>query len=778
MTQSQDEAAKVGLDERQAAHDVYVFPTSFAQQRLWFLHQLAPQSASYNIARAMRLFGRLDVGVLSRALTEIVRRHEILRTTFGLIDGQPMQIIAPEPSIRPRIVDLSALSPAARESEARQLFTVEARRPFDLRRGPLLRVAILRLSEEDYIPLFTMHHIISDAWSVSVFVKELTAFYGAFSSGAEPRLAELPIQFADYAEWQREYLQGEVLNGQLDYWRRQLGDAPTMLELPTDRPRPRVQSDSGATFPFNLGTELPIALKELSQRNGVTLFMTLLAAFNVLLSRYSGQSQVCVGTPIAGRTRPETEELIGLFLNTLVLKTDLSGQPRFTELLARERETCLGAYAHQDVPFERVVQELHTERSLSHSPLFQVIFTLQNAPAREPELPGLQLCSFLGDARTAKVDLTLTMSEDVNTLLGAISYNTDLFDEGTISRLAEQFRTLLAGIVVDPERRISELPIMTREARRQLLVEWNDTARDTVATSTGVCVQNLFEAHAARTPDAVAVASAAGEVTYGELNRRANRLAHRLRRLGIRPEVTVGLLLGRTARGVMAQLAVLKAGGAFVPLDPQEPAERLGSLLDDAQAEVLLTERDLAEQLPDCRARVVCLDEEGNEAEQPADGTSATSAVEENPVPLSAPQNLAYVVYTSGSTGKPKGVAVEHCGLWNLVGWHVDTYGVTRDDRATLVAGPAFDAAVWELWPYLCAGGSLHIPDEGTRASPPALVDWLAAQRITISFLPTPLAEAVLEEQWPRSTRLRFLLTGGDRLRRVPAGLPYNVGNH
>ncbi|MDQ3942480.1 MAG: condensation domain-containing protein, partial [Actinomycetota bacterium] len=543
-------------------------PLSFAQERLWFLDQLEPGNPVYNRPAAVRLTGPLDVRALERGLSEIVRRHEILRTTFPAEAGRPVQRIAPPRPLSLTVTDLGGLPESEREAQARRLAREETRRPFELARGPLLRASLLRLGDEEHVLLLTMHHIASDGWSDAVFFRELAALYEAFSTGEPSPLAELPIQYVDYTVWQRQWLAGEVLDEQLGYWKRQLADV-SALQLPTDRPRPAVQTHRGARQELMLPGPLTEALKDLSRREGATLFMVLLAAFQALLARYSGQEDIAVGTPIAGRNRAETEGLIGFFVNTLVLRTDLSGDPTFRELLGRVRETTLEAYAHQDLPFEKLVEELEPQRDLSRTPLFQVMFALQNVPQQDPELADLTLSRLRVESGTAKFDLTLSMIEEAKGLKGSLEYNTDLFEAATIERMLGHFRTLLEGIMTEPERRISELPLLTEAERHQLLVEWNDTQTDYPKDQ---CVHVLFETQAERTPDAVAVVFEDQRLTYRELNRRSNQLARHLRKLGVgRPEVSVGICVERSVEMVVGLLGILKAGGAYVPLDPAYP---------------------------------------------------------------------------------------------------------------------------------------------------------------------------------------------------------------
>ena len=726
-------------------------PLSYAQQRLWFLQELEPNSPSYNRPTAIRLSGSLNVIALERSFGEIVSRHEILRTTFPVIDGNPVQFIAGP--LHPKVakVNLETLPENQREAEARRLLTEEARRSFDLARGPLLRAMLVRLGREEHILLLTTHHIVFDAWSEGVLLRELGEFYNALSTGSPCALSDLPIQYADFVVWQHQSLAGEALEKQLDYWKRTLMDAAQVLDLPTDKPRPSIQSFRGRRQSLQLSKTVSGTLGAFSRREGVTLFTTLLAGFQTLLHRYTGQTDIVVGTPIAGRTRIELEGLIGLFVNTLVVRTDLSEDPSFRVLLARVWKAVLGSWAHQDLPFEKLVEVLAPKRSTSHTPLFQVVFQLRNVPRQSLDLLGLKADDFGFDIGIAKFDLAVEMVETSQGLSALFEYNDDLFDDSTIARMLGHFETLLESIVLDPEQHLSALPILSDTERHQLLVAWNHTRAD---YSVDACIHSLFEAQAERTPEASAVVFGNQRLTYEELNRRANRLAHHLQNLGVGPEVLVGICVERSVEMLVGLLGTLKAGGAYVPLDPASPRERLSFMLEDARVAVLLTQEPLLERLPKPRAGVitVCLDSHWEAVK-----------VETNLPSRTAPENLAYVIYTSGSTGQPKGVGVRHAGLVNLVRWHQQEYQVATQ-HATQLASPAFDACQWELWPYLLAGASVHIPDEETRNSPSKLVEWLTNEAIEICFLPTPLAVEALQLQWPSRGHLKALLTGGDVL--------------
>jgi amino acid adenylation domain-containing protein len=732
------------------------FPLSFAQQRLWFIDRLEPNSFLYNICTSVRLEGRLDVPALFESFGEIVRRHEALRTTFRFVDRNPVQVIAESVTITPVVVNLEHLTAAEQEPEVRRLLTEEARQPFDLSQGPLLRVKLLKLSSEEHVLLLTMHHIISDGWSLGVLVREMAALYGAYAQGRAAELPELPIQYADFVLWQRETLQGQTLEDHLRYWREQLAGAPAVLKLPTDRPRPAVNSYRGAKQSFALPADLSVALKNFSEREEATLYMTLLAAFQTLLHRYAGQEEIVVGTPIANRNRAETEALIGFFVNTLVLRTDLSGDPSFRELLGRVREMALGAYAHQDLPFEKLVEELQPERSLSHTPLFQVVFVLQNAPMGSLELPGLKLKPLGGDNGTAKFDLTLYVEETQGGLVGGMEYNTDLFDDATIQRMLGHYENLLRGIVARPEQRISELPLLTDEEHQQLM-RWNPT--DVTYPVEGT-LHELFEAQAARTPDAVALTFGDQQVTYGELNCQANQLAHHLRSLGVSAESRVGILLARSPRMLVSLLAVLKAGGAYLPLDPEYPQERLAFMLEDAEVKVLLAESDLLARLPERQLHTLCLDTEWE---------SIASESVDNPSPLALPENLAYVIYTSGSTGKPKGVTVTHGNVLRLFSATDQWFNFGASDVWTLFHSYAFDFSVWELWGALLYGGRLVIVPYMVSRSPEAFYRLLVDERVTVlNQTPSAFRQLIQAEERaggdPRAMALRTVIFGGEAL--------------
>lgn len=709
-------------------------PLSFAQARLWFLDELMSGSPLFNIFTALRLQGSLNVTAFEQSLNEIIKRHEALRTNFVQVDGQPFQVIAPTLTLNLPVVNLRDFPKVERETEVLRLAYEEARRPFNLAQDQLLRATLIQLSETENVVLFTIHHIVSDDWSIGILIRELTVLYEAFDRGQQSLLPELPIQYADFTLWQRQWLEKEVQQTQLSYWKQQLGSHLPLLQLPTDRPRPVVATFRGASQSFSLTASLSEALKALSRQEDVTLFMTLLAAFKILLSRYTGSDDIVVGSPIANRNRAEIEQVIGCFVNTLVLRTDLSGNATFRELLCRVREVTLGAYAHQDLPFEKLVEELQTQRNLSYTPLFQVMFVIQdNVSMSALELSGLTWSSFKSDNGTTKFDLTLHMTELGGELVGTLEYNSDLFEANTITRLAGHLQTLLEGIVANPDQYLNDLPLLTLAEQQQLL-EWNQTQAD---HKTDACHQ-LFEAQVEQTPDAVAVIFEDKQLTYRELNHRANQVAHYLRRLGVKPEVLVGICVERSLEMVVGLLGIFKAGGAYVPLDPAYPQERLAFMLSDSQVPVLLTQARLVESLPPHQAKVVCLDTNWDAIAQHS---------QENLISGVTTKNLAYVIYTSGSTGRPKGVMNTHMGLCNRLLWMQSAYQLTIADRVLQKTSFSFDVSVWEFfWPLLF-GACLVVAQPGGHQDSAYLVKLIASQQITtIHFVPSML-QVFLEEQ-------------------------------
>jgi amino acid adenylation domain-containing protein len=729
------------------------FPLSFAQQRLWFFEQLTPGNFTYHIVAGVRLTGTLEARSLDRSLNELVKRHEVLRTAFKTINGQPVQAIASNLEFKILEIDLRSLPETERDREVERLIAAEAKLAFDLSQAPLLRAKLLQLSDSNWVLLLSTHHIISDAWSVGIFIQELATFYQAFCTGKPSALPELSVQYADFASWQRQWLQGEVLETQLAYWKKQLGGNLSVLNLPTDRPRSAVQTFRGAVHKFTIPKAIAEEIAQLSQREKATLFMTLLAAFKTLLYRYTGQEDILVGSPIANRNRREIEELIGFFANTVVFRTNLSSNPTFKELLGRVREVALGAYNHQDLPFEKLVEILQPERDLSHNPLFQVFFSLRNVPTSQIKLPGVTLSSLEIERKTARVDLALDLEEGLEGINGTLEYSQDLFDASTARRIAGHFLTLLESIAANPEQRLSNLPILTKPEQQQLLFEWNNTQSELPKNQ---CVHGLFEAQTERTPDAIAVVFDGEHLTYRELNRRANQLAHHLKNLGVKPEIPVGILVDRSLEMVVGLLGILKAGGAYVPLDPAYPPERLVFMLEDAEVAVLLTQALLVESLPKHQGRIVCLDTDWEIIERQSEANLISE------VKL---DNLAYVIYTSGSTGTPKGVLGTHRGTVNRCFWN--PYPFIEEDICCQKTSLSFVDSVWEIFAPLLHGlPTVIIPDRGVKDINQFL-QTLSKQNVTRLVLVPSLLRAILDS-FPdldrRLPQLKYWICSGETL--------------
>ena len=711
------------------------FPLSFAQQRLWFLSQFQQDIAAYNVAGGVRMEGPLSVAALERALDEIVRRHESLRTTFRQVEGEPVQVITSPQAFHLQEIDLRNVPETKREEESQRLATRAAREMFNLERFPLFRATLLLLSAQEHILLLTMHHIISDGWSLGILVRELIGLYEAFANGRPSMLPGLPVQYVDFAAWQREWLQGEVLDKQVSYWKEKLAGAPSLLELPTDRPRPPIQNYRGAKQPLIIPQRLIEALREVGERQNATLFMTLLAAFKVLLYRHAGQEDIVVGVPITGRNKPELESSIGFFVNMLAVRTELSGNPTFRELLVRVREATLGAYEHQDLPFEKLVEVIQPERDLSYSPLFQVMFNLRNTSLPPFDLPDLTLTPLDVDTGTSKFDLTLDLAESSEGLKGWFDYSAELFDDSTIQRLSGRLHTLLTAIVDDPETRILSLPLMTPQEQHQLVVGLNETER---VFPQPPCLHQIFERQVERTPEAVAVSFEGEQLTYAELNRRANQLAHHLRHFGVRTEVLVAIYMERSLDLAVALMGVLKAGGAYVPLDPSYPRERLAFIFEDTHSPVVLTQRALAESQSFEGARVLCLDDD-------TAGINAESR--ENPQSGVTQENMAYVIYTSGSTGQPKGAMLHHRGVRNRLLWGIRDYGLGEGDVVLHKTPLSFDVSVWEIFAPLLSGARLVIAKPGGHQDSAYQLDLIASQGVThIDYVPSML-EVLLESE-------------------------------
>jgi amino acid adenylation domain-containing protein len=751
------------LPPAEGEDEILAFPLSFAQQRLWFLDQLYPGNVAYNVPFAVRIVGDLDVPTLAVVFAALVERHEPLRTTFATIGSEPVQVVSDSAPVPVPCIDLRGLAPGAREEETRRLAREEARLPFDLRRGPLLRAMLLRTGDLEHLLLLSQHHIVCDGWSVGVLLADVAALYEPIAAGLDPELPELPIQYADFALWQRDWLQGEALESRLAYWREQLADAPGLLELPTDRPRPAAPGFEGRTVRFSFPEELSRRALALAAELRCSPFMLLLAAFDALLYRYTGQEDVLLGTPVANRNWSDLEPLIGFFVNTLVLRARPRPDLSFAALAEEVRAAALEAFARQDVPFEKLLEELQPERSASVTPLFQIMLVFQNAPAGRLEIPGLKLEGVPVESETSKLDLTLHLAEEEGRLRGALVYRAELFDAPTVRRLAAHLETLLAGAVADPLTSLADLPLLSPAERQQAVVEWNDSGSPDLS---GRCVHELFEEQAARDPGAPALVFEGERLTRGELDAGANRLAWRLRELGVVPEVPVGLCLERSAGSVVALLAVLKAGGTYLPLEPALPAERLRYMLELSGAPVLVTRGGLAARLQLSAPTVLDLDE-------------VTSGREDDPPRTAGPGNLAYVLFTSGSTGRPKGVAVEHRHLLAYLAGVGERLRVPAGGSYATVSTLAADLGNTAIFPALCLGGCLHVLAEDRLADPEAMEAYFRREEIDcLKIVPSHLA--VLPGTLPR----RELVLGGEvshweEVERIRSGSPWlGILNH
>lgn len=712
---------------------------SFAQQRLWLHERISASGSLYPVPLAMRLTGPLNRTALERSLQEIVRRHEALRTTFVSIDGEPRQVIA---APYPLSIALVVVPGEQKEAEWLQLLQVESSRPFDLAQGPLVRATLFQLGSQEHVFLLVLHHIVCDGWSRGVLFHELTVLYEAYSHDKLSPLPELPLQYADFTLWQRQ--QAEVFEQHLSYWRQQLMGVPAQLQLPTDMPRPPVQTFAGARQQIQLGAPVVAALQQLGQQEDCTLFMILLAAFLVLLYRYTGQEDLVVGVPIANRNRAEIEQLIGFFVNTLVMRTHLGGSPTLRQLLGRVREGALGAFAHQDMPFERLVEVFSTQRNLSHSPLFQVAFVLQNAPMVPLALSGLTLEPFEVDTEVALFDLTLALAETEQGLTGYFEYNRDLFTAATIERMAEHWHVLLMGVLAQPDQSITTLPLLSAAEQRQLVVDWNDRRE----TYPHACIHEVFEWQVARTPDVLAATFEQGQLTYRELNQRANQLAHYLQRHGTGPEIPVGIFCERSLEMLIGILAILKAGGAYVPLDPGYPPSRLKLMLTDARVPLVLTLEHVLERLPQGDFTPLCLDTRRSEINR-----ESTANVESKV----GRANLAYIMYTSGSTGKPKGVLIQHEGVVAFCTTFASLFGIVGADRVVQNSTINFDAAVEEVFSPLFVGATICLPPVHLPPVEP-LLQFLREQAISV-FTAPPSLLALLPTDLPE---MRLVVSAGE----------------
>jgi amino acid adenylation domain-containing protein len=734
-------------------------PLSFAQERLWFLDQFEPNSALYNICTVVRLQGTFHLDAFRQAIAALVARHETLRTTFPVVDGTPHQAIATEQAIDVTTVDLRSWTDTDCDAEAIRLVTEDSQRPFDLANGPLIRPLVVQIRPEEHLLSLTVHHIISDGWSSSVLWRELAVLYDAFISGQAAPLPPLSIQYADFAIWQRQQLQGEAFAHHLKYWKEHLAGAPPLLTLPTDRPRPSLQTYHGASQVFTVPPSLTQALKALSQRAGATLFMTLLAAFQVLLARYTGQEDIVIGSPTAGRSHVELEGLIGFFVNTLVFRTDLANNPTFRELLLRVRDSVLQSYAHQEVPYQKLVDELQLERNLSHAPLVQVLFALHNVPPATFKVANAHSTKVAIESSIAMFDLSLAVWDEAQGLRCEIEYNTDLFDRATIARLIGHYRTLLEGVVANPDQPIATLPLLTAAERQQLVVDWNAPTRD---SSHAQCVHRLIEAQVEQTPETIAVMYEGQQLTYRELNARANYLAQQLQGLGAGPNVLVGLCLARSVEVVIGILGILKSGAAFVPLDPDIPPERLGFTVEDAQLGLVVTQEHLQPLFSSAsRCQVVCLD--------PTE--SRVGQLEENVASVVTPDDLAYVIYTSGSTGTPKGTLIEHQAIARHCADIQAYYQLTAADRVLQFSSLSFDTALEQILPPLISGAAVILRDAVLWAADDVLLR-LSELGVTVVDFPTAYWRQLLhllQGVTYSGTLPRLVIVGGEAM--VPEDL-------
>jgi amino acid adenylation domain-containing protein len=736
------------------------YPLSYAQERLWFLEQTGLLGTAYSIPMALHLNGQLDVSALERSIAEIIGRHEILRARIRSIDGAPMQVIERDSSFTLEVTDLSEFPEAIRANELERISRSDAETPFNLSDGPLFRASLIRFSDRRHVLLMNMHHIVSDGWSLGILNRELSALYLAHANGQPSPLPHLPIQYLDYAIWQRDWMAGEELERHLHYWRGQLRGLQT-LDLPSDRNRPEVSSYKGDVVDFTIPPKLALRLRELAGAQSATLFMVLLSVMSLLLSQYSGSNDVVIGCPIAGRSRQEIEGLIGFFSNTLAIRADLSSAETFRQLIEHMKAVTLDAYAHQELPFERVVAELNPNRSLARQPIFQVMMMLHNFPQSELDLSGLSW-NWLDRRRPiSKFDMSWHFMEGAEGLTGAVEYAIDLFDRGTICRMVESFRTILGHMLTRPDRPIKTLPLITEGERRQVTQVFNETG---VKYREELLIHQLFEEQVKRTPDAVAIEHEGRCLTYAELNGRANRLARHLLGQGVGPDQVVGIFFERGFGMVVGILGILKAGGAYLPLDPSYPAERLQQMLEDAAPRLVLTETDLRGMLPATEARVIALNEKLEELSDVANDLRPAE------LGLSS-QNLVYVIYTSGSTGRPKGTAMRHCSVVNLIEWHRGFFGNAERLRVLQFAALSFDVAFQEIFSTICTGGTLVLIDEWGRRDAAVLTDFLCNGPIHRLFVPPLMLQSIAEhcktsEQVPSG--LKEVITAGEQLRITP----------
>ncbi len=746
---------------------VYTFPLSFAQQRLWFLDQISPRNPFYNIALAIPLKTVIAIELLEKTINQVIRRHEILRTNFISVEGEPLQIVQPERKIDIQLTEFRNLTDEERNLQITQYYTRALSYTFDLSEDLLIRASLLKFGNEDHFFILVMHHIISDGWSLRIFWNEMIAIYNALAANQQPTLKEIIIQYGDFSIWQREWLKDDILKEQLDFWKKQLEDIQT-LDLRTDRPRPAVLTYKGAFQPFTVPLALSSALRNICQQQGVTLFMTLLSAYSILLHRYTGQNSIVIGTPVAGRNRVELEELIGFFINTIVIRIDVYSNLTFIDLLQQTKEITLQAFAHQDLPFEKLVEEMHIERDLSKNPLFQVTLQLLNSSNHKTKTKSnLSEADLKLERGAAIFDIALNLVDASGVIDGHFEYSTDLFNEDTMSRFAANFKALLLEIASNPNSKIKDYASLTKPEAQKVVYAFNET--ETVHPEF-YGVHHAIEKNALRFPEAVAVFADEKSYTYSELNNKANQLAHFLIRNGIRKESLVGVCMNRSVDMIAVWLGILKAGGVYVSLDPLNPVEHQKRIITQTGLNLLVAEQQNADELQSPGLTLFIQGELFN---------TIRNEKKTNPGIPVFPENLAYVIFTSGSLGMPKGVAIPHQGLTNLCNWHINEYAVTAADKASQLANCAFDACTWEIWPYLVAGASIYVVDEKVRIFPELLIKKLIAHAIDFSFLPTPLLHALLDEPAVYKLEAKAIFTGGDWLKKYPPeSIRFRLYNH
>jgi amino acid adenylation domain-containing protein/thioester reductase-like protein len=741
-------------------------PLSFGQEQLWFLSQIQ-DNTTYNLPLALQISGSLNISVLEQVITEIVRRHEILRTNFQQIEGKNLQVIRPEINISLQVINLEQITAKQQLQNVERLINQETDKIFNLSEDDLFQSTLYQLNQNSYILLLNMHHIISDGWSIGILLQELSTLYGAYLAGNKSPLPDLQIQYADYAIWQKEKFTSEIREKQLNYWKQQLADIPPLLELPTDKPRPPIQSFRGGIWEFSINSNLSQKIRTLTQQSDATLFMTMLAAFVILLYRCSGQDDILIGSPMAGRNRQEIQSLIGYFVNTVVLRTKLTGNPNFREILNQVRQVATDAHNYQDIPYNQVVEALNPQRNLSYNPVFQILFDLQHSLTDKLQLPGLTLQPFLGEHSTSKFDLSLIIEDRGTELIGAWEYSSDLFTQEAISRITENFQTLLNGIVNNPETPINQLPIISAFEQQQILEKWNNTQQDYPES---FCIHELFTQQVIKTPDAIAVKFGNQQLTYTQLNQKANQLANYLQNCGVTSEVLVGLYLERSLDILIAILEILKAGGAYLPLDPKYPQTRLTDILNDSQVSIILTQEKLLTSLssPLPRGETPLTPYQGKIILLDTDLTIISQQNIETPISAIKPDNLAYVIYTSGSTGKPKGVMITHQNIVNHATSIIDKYQINSHDRILQFTTFIFDVAAEEIFPAWLSGATLIICPQEMVTNLIEFSQFLAQESLTVVNLPTPYwQEWVLEidrkvSQIPDS--LRLVITGSDQV--------------